>query len=127
MIRRPNPSSAGSKQMNLGTFAAVFLAARQLIVPVADAPIDMKSAAVIERGRDLFNQACSNCHGENGTGGLIAFRGRKDLSAEQVFDTISNGRVRGSNIMPAWKESLSDAERWELTAFIVSLAATERR
>jgi mono/diheme cytochrome c family protein len=113
--------------MNLGAYAWVFLAVGLLGATVADVPIDLKSPAVIERGQELFNQACSNCHGENATGGPIVFRGRSDLTAEQVFDTISNGRIRGSNMMPAWKESLSDDERWELTAFVVSLAAAGHR
>jgi mono/diheme cytochrome c family protein len=113
--------------MNFGACATVFLVVEQVVATVAAAPIDLKSPAVIERGQDLFNQACSNCHGENATGGPVVFRGRSDLTAERVFDTISNGRIRGSNIMPAWKDSLSDDERWELTAFVVSLGAAGLR
>jgi len=113
--------------MNLGACATVFLAIGQLVVTVAGASMDLKSPAVIKRGQDLFNQACSNCHGENATGGPVVFRGRSDLTAEQVFDTISNGRIRGANVMPPWKESLSDDERWELTAFVVSLGAAGLR
>jgi len=113
--------------MNAGSFATVFLAVGQLAATVADAPIDLKSPTAIERGQDLFNRACPNCHGENATGGPIVFRGRRDLTVEQVFDVISNGRIRGSNIMPAWKESLSDDERWELTAFVASLGAARPR
>jgi mono/diheme cytochrome c family protein len=93
----------------------------------AGAPVDLKSPSTIQRGQELFNQACSNCHGEDAGGGLVVFQGRTDLIPQEIFDTISNGRIRGSNLMPAWKESLSEGERWELTAFILSLAAEPAR
>ena len=88
----------------------------------AGPPVDLESAETIQRGHTLFSQACTNCHGDDGNGGPVPLRGRSDLTAEEIFNTISNGRVRGSNLMPAWKESLSEAERWELTAFIGSMA-----
>ena len=92
-----------------------------LIAPVlAGAPFDIESPTAIQNGQDLFNQACSNCHGENGGAGLVVFQGRNDLTADRIFEAISDGRTRGSVTMPAWKESLSETERWELTAFIVS-------
>jgi mono/diheme cytochrome c family protein len=83
---------------------------------------DLTSPETIQRGQALFSQACTNCHGDDGNGGPVPLRGRSDLTPEEIFDTISNGRTRGSNLMPAWKESLSEAERWELTAFITSMA-----
>jgi mono/diheme cytochrome c family protein len=88
---------------------------------------DLRSQQLIQQGRALFGGACSYCHGESaagGSSGAPGLRGRTDLGAQDIFDTISNGRVRASNIMPAWKESLSESERWALTAYILSLATS---
>jgi len=91
----------------------------------AEEGLDLRSQEIIQRGRALFGEACSYCHGENaagGSSGAPGLRGRTDLGTQDIFETISNGRVRGSNIMPAWKESLSENERWALTAYILSIA-----
>ena len=86
---------------------------------------DLKLPAVVAHGRDVFSETCTYCHGENaagGAGGAPGLQGRTDLGAQEIFDTISEGRIRGTNIMPAWKESLSPGARWALTAYILSIA-----
>ena len=86
---------------------------------------DLKSPAFVQHGRDLFSETCTYCHGENAAGaagGAPALQGRTDLGAQEIFDTISEGRIRGTNIMPAWKEALSQTDRWALTAYILSIA-----
>jgi mono/diheme cytochrome c family protein len=86
---------------------------------------DLALPALVQHGRDLFSETCTYCHGENaagGTGGAPGLQGRTDLGAQEIFDTISEGRIRGTNIMPAWKESLSQSDRWALTAYILSIA-----
>jgi mono/diheme cytochrome c family protein len=88
---------------------------------------DLRSPDLVRRGQTLFSETCTYCHGENaaaGSSGAPGFQGRSDLTAQAVFNTISNGRIRGTNIMPAWKESLSEGERWALTAYILSVAAS---
>lgn len=91
----------------------------------ADEQPDLRSDQLVQQGRAVFGGACSYCHGENAAGGasgVPGLRGRTDLGPQDIFDTVSNGRVRGSNIMPAWKDSLSETERWAVTAYILSLA-----
>jgi mono/diheme cytochrome c family protein len=88
---------------------------------------DLTSPALVQHGRDLFSETCTYCHGENAAGsasGAPGLQGRTDLGAQEIFDTISEGRIRGSNIMPAWKESLSQSDRWALTAYILSMAVS---
>ena len=88
---------------------------------------DIKSPAIIQHGHDLFSETCTYCHAENAAGGASGapgLQGRSDLGAQEIFDTISAGRIRGANIMPAWKEFLSQEDRWALTAYILSIAAT---
>jgi mono/diheme cytochrome c family protein len=83
---------------------------------------DLSDPALIAAGQKRFNQACFYCHGQDGVGGKGAsLRNRPDLAPQFIFDSISNGRIRGSSVMPKWKNGLSEDQIWELTAFIVSL------
>lgn len=49
------------------------------------------------------------------------FRERVDWDPQAIHDVIANGRRRGANVMPAWKDSLSEDEIWRITAYIRSL------
>lgn len=96
----------------------------------AEPPFDLEDAARIEAGRLRFGANCAAyCHGFEGSGGKTpAFRGRKDLKAEDVFKVITEGR-KGADVMPAWGNGFSEEKRWELVAYIMHLArqpATER-
>jgi mono/diheme cytochrome c family protein len=89
---------------------------------LAEPPVDLSDPARAAAGQKRFNQACFYCHGQDGVGGKGApLRNRPDLEPQFIFDTISNGRIRGSSVMPKWKNGLSEDQIWELTAFIVSL------
>src|SRR5215475_656512 len=82
----------------------------------AGPPPDLNDPALIAAGKKRFNQACFYCHGQDGVGGKGAtLQNRPDLEPQLIFDTISNGRVRGSSVMPPWKNGLSEAQIWELT------------
>lgn len=81
--------------------------------------VQLDDSQLVEAGRQRFNQACTYCHGKDGAGGKTkSFKGRKDLDAPTIFEVISNGRKRGANIMPPWKNSLSEAQIRELVAYI---------
>lgn len=83
---------------------------------------DLSNVALIATGERRFNQNCVYCHGNAGSGGKGApLQGRDDLTPQYVFDTISNGKKRGSLLMPAWKEAFSEQEIWELASYIMSL------
>jgi putative copper resistance protein D len=86
----------------------------------------------IERGRVLFQANCAICHGARGLGdGPQAFLLNPrpvnlQLHAPQhapgeVYYWISEG-VAGTG-MPAWKETLSETQRWEVVRFLYALAA----
>jgi mono/diheme cytochrome c family protein len=76
----------------------------------------------IAQGRETFVQTCGNCHGAEGDAGKARpFRERVDWDPQAIHDVIANGRRRGANVMPAWKDSLSDDEIWRITAYIRSL------
>lgn len=94
--------------------------------PTADTP------ETIERGRALFQANCAICHGPRGLGdGIQAFTlnprpANLQLHVPQhapgeVHYWISEG-VAGTG-MPAWKETLSDTQRWEIVRFLQALAS----
>jgi putative heme-binding domain-containing protein len=83
----------------------------------------LRSPEAIERGRKLFNSACSGCHGLHGEGGRgpklsdgDLVRGAKD---EKLFSSIKNG-VPGADMPPF---PLPDEQIRELLGFIRSLSA----
>lgn len=78
------------------------------------------------RGRGAFAQNCAVCHGADGTGNQML--GAPNLtdriwlygsSEATIAETISKGRT---NVMPAWKGFLSEAQIHVLTSYIWSLS-----
>jgi mono/diheme cytochrome c family protein len=97
--------------------------AQELKSPVA------YSKKSIDRGRVIFNQNCTSCHGENGKaeGSLIA--DATDLTTPslyksgstegEIFRSIRDG---AGDQMPAFKSQLgSETDIWNLVNFIRSL------
>lgn len=78
----------------------------------------------IERGRELYNQACTMCHGLNGTAGdrgpaLAAERRYLRTTNCQLFDAIKQG-IAGTLMPPT---ALPDSSIWQIVAYIRSLRA----
>lgn len=81
-----------------------------------------KDSSAIAAGRNLFEQHCSECHGNTGDGSKKA----PSLRAEEVqnaapgaiFWIVTNGVVRRG--MPVWSK-LPEPQRWQLVTFIKSL------
>lgn len=99
------------------------------------ATIDLKDENAIRAGEKLFGAACWTCHGEYGDGeGIVAKEmdpPPTDLTSEFVqaqtdgalFYKISYGRDQMAN----YEYSLSEEERWQLVAFIRSLAKDQEQ
>jgi len=83
------------------------------------APFSLDDPARIEAGHKRFNKTCAGyCHGYDGVGGRAPdFKGRTDLSSDDAFHTIYNGRM-AEDVMPPWGGALSDEQIWELVAYI---------
>ena len=86
----------------------------------------------IAAGRQLFQTNCAICHGPRALGdGPAAFTLQPrpfNLQVHvplhptgEVFYWIANG-VAGTG-MPAWKDKLSDTERWQIIRYLDALAA----
>lgn len=95
-----------------------------------------------EAGRPLFQSACAPCHGDRGDGRGPAAPSLTDAWDQPVFaanlrrpllrsgaDARSVYRVLTTGIdgspMPAFAETLSEGQRWDLTAFIFRLRREE--
>jgi mono/diheme cytochrome c family protein len=97
------------------------------VAAAADPPIDLSDPNNIAAGHRTFNATCTQyCHGKDGRIGRgPELRNRKDLSADQIHSTITNGKTEPAKIMPAWKGQLDDTTIWQLTAYILSLRDAE--
>lgn len=100
-------------------------AALALGPPAHAAPPDaatLADPAWIAAGRTKFTATCAYCHGPEGDAGKHRpFRERIDWDAQQIHDVIADGRRRGANVMPSWKDSIADEQIWQIVAYIKSL------
>ena len=79
--------------------------------------------ASVAAGATLFQSNCQVCHGPQGRGGALAADLRVHVAARIdgfLFDRISNGfpAPTGQNSMPAFKDQLTETERWHLVNFL---------
>jgi mono/diheme cytochrome c family protein len=88
-------------------------------------PMENNSDAVAA-GQNLFEQHCSECHGNAGDGTKKAPSLRaeevQNATAGAVFWILTNGVVRRG--MPVWSK-LPEPQRWQLVSFIKSLGVTK--
>lgn len=90
------------------------------------APIQGRPAA----GKAIYDHSCALCHGRKGEGlgnqsALPNFGDRQAMARrtdQELFDKITNGG-QGTG-MPAWSKLLSEQERWDVLAYIRTLAAS---
>jgi mono/diheme cytochrome c family protein len=106
------------------------------------APADMQKlrmpfdnpAVAAEKGKELYNLYCWNCHGKTGNGDGAAGQslGRKPGNFHsQKVKSQTDGSLfwkinTGNANMPPFKEVLSDEESWQLVAYIRHLSGDER-
>jgi mono/diheme cytochrome c family protein len=78
----------------------------------------------VAAGRNLFEQHCAECHGNDAQGGKKAPSLRapevQNAAPGSVFWILTNGVVRRG--MPVWSR-LPEAQRWQLVTYIKSLGA----
>lgn len=87
-----------------------------------------------EKGKELYNLYCLSCHGEYGFGdggaGMSFDRRPANFHNEKVmkqtdgslFWKITNGRMN----MPAFKQILSEEQRWQVVSYIRKISVMER-
>jgi cytochrome c oxidase cbb3-type subunit 3 len=88
----------------------------------AVAPFANDSDAIAEGRRFFLAYNCAGCHGDHGGGGMgPSLRDEVWLYGDthaQVANSIAFGRAYG---MPAWGKMLTEAQVWQLAAYIKSM------
>jgi mono/diheme cytochrome c family protein len=74
----------------------------------------------VTKGSELFEIACSTCHGLQGQGLFGLPLADSGLSADKIRSTVLSGRVKGG--MPSFKGMFTDPQLQALVAYAVSLA-----
>jgi mono/diheme cytochrome c family protein len=90
-----------------------------------------EDAASIKAGQALYGEHCQSCHGKKGTGdgeagtelkpkpANIAFIMDKWIATDPfLFWTISEGGESLKTAMPAFKDVLSDKQRWQIILYM---------
>ena len=98
-------------------------------------PIDLTNEKVILRGEKLFGNTCWTCHGEEGKGDGVAAEALdpqpSDLTSV-ASQSQSDGSffwkiTKGRGNMVGYEDALSEEQRWQLVAFIRSLAQEQEQ
>jgi alcohol dehydrogenase (cytochrome c) len=85
------------------------------IEAVDEMPRDPVTAADVERGRAVYAQVCTACHGDTGFGGEgLGPALDNGMAAAEVFAVISAGR----NLMPSFRSALSPEQRRDVAWFV---------
>ena len=102
---------------------------RNLVLAAFQANPYQGSSESVARGEQIWTSNCLSCHGPDGVGdgpasALLAKR-PKDLTmvaSPPIFpDGIMAFRIaKGKNTMPAWQDSLTPDQIWDLVSFIRS-------
>ena len=120
------------------TYALAFTVAPDIPTPPVPFTARFQSNPVpdtqenVDKGRQLFQTNCAICHGPLALGnGPAAFTlNPRPFNLQvhvplhptgEVFYWVANG-VPGTG-MPAWKEKLSDTERWTIIRYLDALAS----
>lgn len=92
------------------------------------------AAEGISRGGQVYSTQCASCHGDGGMGdgpagaalsptpAPIAHTSQM-MSDDYLFWRMAEGGTPFQTSMPAWKETLGEAEIWEVLAYVRALGA----
>ncbi|MDR3716428.1 MAG: cytochrome c [Puia sp.] len=93
------------------------------------------NAAAVADAKNLYIANCGPCHGEKGKGDGPAAQGLNPKPADHTSASVqseSDGSLfwklsEGRNPMPGYKKIFSDQQRWELIAYIRTLAKIPKK
>lgn len=114
--------SVGNRERLMPAFAS--LSDQERWDVVAYALTLSTTAEQVARGERFYAIECADCHGEDGVGAddvpdLSTPRFLGENSAADLYSALSQGVPEA---MPSFGDSLSEAERWDLVAYVRTLA-----
>jgi mono/diheme cytochrome c family protein len=107
--------------------------------PNWDAPLDIKqrvnpvapSEPAMKEARSIFDEKCSNCHGDTGKGdgsdAMMYDPPPADLTDAKRMSKFTDGDLFykitvGKKPMPSFEKRLTEQQRWEMVMFVRSFA-----
>lgn len=119
------------------SLASFGISVDDLQTPEAPGDLGYPAAAPnLVNGSAIFAQRCTACHGTLGEGdGPLVLNGEvpappsfqdeeyvRTINPKDWFRTITNGRIE--NLMPPWKDALTEQERWDVAMYTYTLHYT---
>lgn len=92
---------------------------------------------VPQDGKPIFEARCASCHGPKGRGdgplapflsprpASLVSAGTSVKTDDELFEIIAKGKPRTA--MPAWSDTLTEQQRWDLVAYIRELVVFHRK
>ena len=121
-----NGEHSGMPGMQGGSHWNAPAEATALVNPIA------VEANSIQRGRNLFVNNCASCHGNSGRGDGPISKALTPKPADLVVMAPTHPAgdfywkiQTGRGAMPAWKDTLSENQIWDVVNYIKSLGKTE--
>ena len=129
----PNPSDSKRRPRALLMPACRLLLCLGLLPAVGAHAQPAADAAAVQRGGQLYQQYCTECHGRDGRAQLDVISDASNLTLpadyyngstdQDLFNSIANG---AGVAMPAWRPVVgSDEAVWDLVYFVKSLWAEQ--
>lgn len=115
--------------MTTCVLAGLVFTQRDLVIAAFQTNPFHGSPESISRGEQIWGQHCVSCHGLDAVGdgpaSALLPKKPKDLTMIAPTPIFPDGIVafriaHGKNTMPAWQDSLSSDEIWDLVSFIRS-------
>ena len=101
-------------------------AAKKMKNPIAASP------AVLKAAKEIFADACAQCHGDTGKGdgpeAMMYSKKPADLSDAHMMSEMPDGEIfwkigEGREPMPAFKKQLTEEQRWQLVHYVRTFSA----
>ena len=90
------------------------------------------TSANLNAAKPVFNEYCSNCHGDSGKGdgsdAMMYDPSPSDLTDAKHMNTLTDGEIfyqitQGRKPMPSFRNKLTEDQRWQLVILVRSFAA----
>lgn len=135
----PTPTSSAGMGMGSGMGPGSSMSARHhaaIPEPYNSLTAPAVEEGALERAAEFYTQNCASCHGDGGWGDGPAgqaldpapaplARTSTRMTDGYLFWRMSEGGAVFSSAMPAWKETLSEQQIWEMIAYLRALGSGE--